>query len=89
MCNDAKSVGRDGYHYQKSIRYASSIYCFDSRYALSILICQKYKEKQELPLLMTGPPVPHFNMCKTSQDCDLVWNSTQSHFGVEFLGQKH
>ena len=43
-------------------------------------------------MLMTGPSEPHFNMCKTLQDSDLVRNSTQSQFGVEwvvFFGPKH
>ena len=44
------------------------------------------------PVLMTGPPEPHFNMCTTSQDSGQVRNSTQSQFEVEwvvFFGPKH
>ena len=67
---------RDVYRYQKSIRYVSSIHCFDTRYVSSILICSKYQDKQ-VPVLMTGPPEPHFNMCKTTQDYGLVRNSAQ------------
>ena len=32
-------AGRDVYRYQNSIRYVSSIHCFDTRYVLSMLIC--------------------------------------------------
>ena len=59
----------DVYRYQKSIRYVSSIHCFDTRYVSSILICSKHQDKQ-VPVLMTGPPEPHFS------DSPLVRNGT-------------
>ena len=67
---------RDVYRYQKSIRYVSSTHCFYTRHVSSILICSKYQDKQ-VPVLMTDPPEPHFNMCTTSQDSGLVRNGTQ------------
>ena len=66
----------DVYRHQKSIRYISSIHCFDTRYVSSMLICSKYQDKQ-VPVLMTGPPEPHFNMCTTTQDYGVVQNSAQ------------
>ena len=75
-------IARDVYRYQKSIRYVSSIHCFDTRYVSSMLICSKYQDKQ-VPVLMTGPPEPHFNKCTTSLDSGVEPNSTQSNFGVE------
>ena len=62
---------RDVYSNQKSIRYVSSIHCFDIRYVSLILICSKYQDKQ-VRVLMTGPPEPHFDMCTTSQDSGLA-----------------
>ena len=72
------------YCYQKSIRYISLIHCCDSRYVSSILICSNHQDKQ-VPVLMTGPTEPHFDMCTTSQDSCLVRNGTQSQFVVEWV----
>ena len=83
---------RDVYRYLNFIQYVSSIHCFDTRCVSSILICSKYQDKQ-VPVLMTGPPKPHFNMCTTSQDSGLVQNSTQRVTldlnGWSFLEKKH
>ena len=72
----------DTYH-----RYIVSIPDMHRRY---LFVHLRYQDKQ-VPVLTTGPPEPHLDMCITSQDSGLVRNSTQSQFKVErviCLGRK-
>ena len=41
-----------------------------------MLICSKYQDEQ-VPVLMTSPPEPHFNMRTTIHDYGVVRNSAQ------------
>ena len=59
----------------------------DTLFQYKICIVDMYlfkNQDKQVPVLMTGPPKPHFDTCTTSQDSGLVRNSAQNQFGVEW-----